>query len=385
MSLSEISDSKIIHLQSDLFEIPADVTYLNCASMSPQLRSVTAAGFASVSSKVTPWTIDWFSDSEKLRDLAAKIVNADADSIALIPSASYGLAVAAANVKVEKGQNIVLLHEEFPSNYYIWEKLARTKEAQIRLVKRAENEAWTLSILNSIDEKTAVVSVPNCHWTDGSLIELERVAEKTRSVGAALVIDASQSLGAYPLDAKKIKPDFLVSVGYKWLLCPYSLGFLYADEKWRTEGKPIEESWLTRADSENFATLVAYRSEYRTGARRFDMGEFTNFVTVPMAIAALQQIHEWKVENIQQTLAVLTRLIAKKAEELGCRMLPENDRINHLIGIKLPNGIPAGFSEQMAQNKIFVSLRGEAIRIAPYLYNDEADIEKFFEVLQKLI
>ncbi len=385
MSLSEVSDSKIIPQQSDLFEIPADVTYLNCANMSPQLRSVTAAGFASVSSKKTPWTIDWFSDSEKLRELAAQIVNSDADSIALVPSASYGIAIAAANVKVEKGQSIVLLHEEFPSNYYIWEKLARAKDAQIRFVKRAEDEAWTPSILNSIDENTAVVSVPNCHWTDGSLIELEKVSEKARSVGAALVIDASQSLGAYPLDVKKIKPDFLVSVGYKWLLCPYSLGYLYADEKWCAEGKPIEESWLTRAESENFAALVAYRSEYRKGARRFDMGEFPNFVLVPMAIVALQQILEWKVENIRQTLDVLTKLIAKKANESGCPTLPENARISHLIGIKLPNGIPLGFTEQMTQNKIFVSVRGEAIRIAPYLYNDEADIEKFFDVLQKLL
>ncbi len=385
MSLTEISDSKIISSQSDLFELPADVTYLNCANMSPQMRSVTAAGFASVAAKITPWTIDWFSDSETLRELAGKIVNSDADSIAIIPAASYGIAVAAANVKVEKGQNIVLLHEEFPSNYYIWEKLARAKDAQIRLVKRAENEAWTPAILNSIDEKTAVVSVPNCHWTDGSLIELEQVAEKGRSVGAALIIDASQSLGAYPFDVQKIKPDFLVSVGYKWLLCPYSIGFLYADEKWCAAGKPIEESWLTRAESENFATLVAYRSEYRTGARRFDVGEFPNFVLVPMAIAALRQILEWKVENIRQTLAVLTELIAEKADELGCRMLPANARINHLIGIKLPNGIPSGFAEQMLRNKIYVSLRGEAIRVAPYLYNDEADVEKFFDVLRKLL
>lgn len=388
MNLIKMSKIELIPSQRDLFEIPEDVTYLNCAYMSPQLRSVTEAGFASVSSKIKPWEItlsDWFSGAEKLRGLAAKIVNSDADSIAVIPSASYGIAIAAANVKVKKEQSIVLLHEEFPSNYYAWENLARTKDAQIRLVKRAENESWTEAVLNAIDENTAVVSVPNCHWTDGSLIELEKVSEKVSSVGAALVIDASQSLGVYPLDVTRIKPDFLVSVAYKWMLGPYSIGYLYADEKWCAEGKPLEESWLNHAGSENFSSLVAYRNEYQKGARRFDMGEFPNFVLLPMAIAGLQQILAWKVENIQQTLSVLTNLIAKKADNLGCQTLPSQERIGHLIGIKLPGGMPSGLTEQLAENKIFVSLRGEAIRLAPHLYNTEKDVEKFFDVLQKLI
>lgn len=371
--------------QADLFEIPADVTYLNCAYMSPQLRSVTAAGLESVKIKSTPWTVDWFASSEKLRALAGKIINAGADSMAFVPSASYGIAVAAANVRVEKGQTIVLLHEEFPSNYYSWEKLAGVRGAHLRLVKRAEDEAWTSCILDAIDEKTAVVSVPNCHWTDGSLIELDKVSEKAHSVGAAVVIDASQSMGVCPIDAGKIKPDFLISVGYKWLLNPYTFCYLYADEKWHENGRSIEDSWLTRAESEDFSRLVQYRNDYQKGARRFDMGEFVNFVLTPMATAAIEQILEWKVENIQHTLTGLTKFIAEKAAELGCRVLPENARIGHLIGIKLPNGVPVGLTEELAKNKIFVSLRGESIRIAPYLYNDEADIERFFDVLKKLI
>jgi selenocysteine lyase/cysteine desulfurase len=131
--------------------------------------------------------------------------------------------------------------------------------------------------------------------------------------------------------------------------------------------------------------LVEYRDEYRAGARRFDMGEFPNFVLVPMAIAALQQILEWKIENIRRTLSGLTGLIASEAAKLGCASPPANERVDHLIGVRLPNGIPDGLGERLAAEKVFVSIRGDAIRIAPHLYNDEGDIEKLFAVLRKLI
>jgi selenocysteine lyase/cysteine desulfurase len=385
---SHESTAKTIPSQRHLFEIPDEITYLNCANMSPQLRSVSASGLNSVAAKSTPWKItsgDWFSGSETLRGLAAKVIGTNPDSIALIPAVSYGIAIAAANVKIARGQSIILLHEEYPSNYYAWRELARQRDANIRIVKRGSDGIWTQSIIDAIDDKAAVVSVPNCHWTDGSLIDLEKVGEKARSVGAALVVDASQSLGAYPLEIEKVRPDFLVSVGYKWLLGPYALGYLYAAPRWQENGRPIEYSWLSRAESENFSRLVEYRDEFRAGARRFDMGEFPNFVLVPMAIAALQQILEWKVENIRQTLSGLTGLIASEAAKLGCLFPTASERVHHLIGVRPPNGIPDGLGERLAAEKVFVSIRGDAIRIAPHLYNDESDIEKLFALLRKLI
>ncbi len=381
------SESKVLSSQRHLFEIPEDVTYLNCASMSPQLRVVSAAGLDSVKSKAEPWRIssqDWFRGAKTLRELAAKIVGTEKESITIIPSVSYGIAAAAANVPVERGQSIILLDEEFPSNYYAWNEIAREHSANLKLVRRRDGETWTQAVLDAIDNKTAVVSVPNCHWTDGSLVDLERVGERARLVGAALVVDASQSLGAYPLDVAKVQPDFLVSVGYKWLLGPFALGFMYVAPKWQETGKPIENSWLNRLGSESFSRLIDYTDEYEPGARRFDMGEFPNFVLVPMAIAALRQINEWKVENIQKTLRVLTDLIAEKALDLGCKVLPPQDRVGHLIGIRLPNGVSDELGERLAEEKIYVSIRGDALRIAPYLYNDAQDIEKLFFVLQRM-
>jgi selenocysteine lyase/cysteine desulfurase len=175
---------------------------------------------------------------------------------------------------------------------------------------REAGSAWTDAVIDAIDSTTAVVAVPSCHWTDGSIVDLERVGRAARTVGAAFVVDASQSSGAYPLDITQIQPDFLVTVGYKWLLGPYGLGYLYAAPRWRESGAPIEWSWLARAGSEDFSRLTEYTETYRAGARRFDMGECPRFVLIPMAVAALEQILAWGVDRIQAALLPLTSFAA---------------------------------------------------------------------------
>lgn len=377
--------STSIQQARSLFEIPAGITYLNCANMAPQLRSVTDAGLAAVQAKTSPWKLsapDWFSGAEALRTLAAQLIGADSDGIALVPGVSYGIAVAAANLPVLSKQAIVLLEQEFPSNVYAWRELARRKGGRIITVKRSNDASWTEAVEQAIDESTAVVTVPQCHWTDGSRIDLERVAKRVRAVGAALVIDASQSLGASALDLGRVHPDFLVSVGYKWLLGPYGLGYLYVAPRWRKSGVPLEQSWLTRAGSEDFTRLVDYTDEYRAGARRFDMGEFPQFVLVPMAIAALRQIVAWGVTQIQTALSAITTKIAEKAAEHGYLALPRHDRCDHMIGLRHPDGIPAALPSLLKKAKVFVSIRGDSIRIAPHLYNDLNDVDRLFDVLR---
>ena len=370
---------------AELFDIPRDVVYLNCASLSPQLKSVTGAGEKAVRQKIHPWQIqneDWFANPEKLRGLAAEVINADTDGMAIIPSVSYGISIAAANVPVSKGQEILVMDKEYPSNYYSWNELAKNSGAEILTVKKGSS-AWTESIVDAITHKVAIVAISNCHWTNGALVDLIKVGDKARSVGAALVIDASQAMGAYPIDIQAVKPDFLVSVGYKWSLGPYGLGYLYAAPKWRKEGKPIEYSWLTKNDSENFAGLVNYRDDFRPGARRFDMGEFPGFINVPMAIAALTQVLDWGVGNIQSKLKGITGQIAQRAAELGFGFPGDDERVGHMIGIALPGGVSDKLKTVLKNEHIFVGYRGESIRISPYLYTTAQDIEKLFEVLKR--
>jgi selenocysteine lyase/cysteine desulfurase len=369
----------------DLFEIPEDVTYLNCANMAPQLRSITAAGLGSVRAKATPWNLsasEWFFGAERLRGLAARLLSVESDAIALVPAVSYGIAIAAGNLPVSANRSIVLLDQEFPSNVYAWRDLARKTGAHIQTVRRSDGASWTEALEEAIDERTDIVAVPQCHWTDGGKIDLERIGERVRRTGASLVIDASQSLGACPLDLARVQPDFLVAVGYKWLLGPYGLGYLYVAPKWREVGAPLEQSWLTRAGSEDFTRLVEYTDEYRTGARRFDMGEFPQFVLAPMAIAALEQILSWGVADIHAVLTALTSKMAQFASEEGYVVLPRDQRCGHMIGIRHPDGIASGVPSLLKDSKVFISIRGDSIRIAPHVYNDLDDVDRLFNILK---
>ena len=262
--MTDTNAGRVLGSQRALFEIPDDVTYLNCASMSPQLRTVTAAGIDAVRSKASPWTlraIDWFVHAEPLRALFGRLLGAEAECVALVPSVSYGLAVAAANVPVRAGQSIVVLDREFPSGTYTWRELARRTGARVVTVVREPGSSWTDAVLAALDDQVAIVAVPACHWTDGSLVDLERLAPEVRAVGAALVIDASQAAGAHPIDVERIQPDFLCAVGYKWLLGPYSLGYLYVDPKWHERGVPIEQTWMSRAGAEDFTRLYEVYEE----------------------------------------------------------------------------------------------------------------------------
>jgi selenocysteine lyase/cysteine desulfurase len=108
-------------------------------------------------------------------------------------------------------------------------------------------------VLATLDERVAVLSVPQVHWTDGAWVDLTTLAVRTREIGTHLVIDASQSLGAVPLDVRALRPDFVISVGYKWLLGPVGRSYLWVAPQHRN-GEPLEENWIARAGSEDFAS-----------------------------------------------------------------------------------------------------------------------------------
>jgi selenocysteine lyase/cysteine desulfurase len=372
----------MIPCQRDLFEMPDDIAYLNCAYMGPVSRRARAAGEAGLARKSQPWRItaqDFFTESEETRALFAKLIGADADGVAIIPSASYGVAVAAANLPVAAGQRILTLEDQFPSNLYAWRDLADRTGATLVTIPRPADYDWTAAVLAELDERTAVAALPNAHWTDGGLVDLAWIGARAREIGAALVVDGSQSVGAYPFDAQAVQPDFLVTAAYKWLLGPYSLGFLYAAPHWRG-GRPLEWNWITRAGSDDFARLVKYQDEFQPGARRYDMGERSNFALLPVTKSALEQLLEWGVEEIAATLRTMTDEIASRATALGLSVAPATLRASHLVGLRA-NKLPADLPARLAQSQVYVSVRGDSMRVSPHLYNTPADIERLFTTL----
>lgn len=337
--------------------------------------------------KSRPWELtpeDFFRDAEDVRSLFAHLVGGDPDGVAIVPSVSYGMAVAAANVPVEAGETIVILEDQFPSNVYPWRELAKRKNAEIIITPRPADHDWTSAVLERVEERTALVSVPNCHWTDGSLLDLVKIGGAARGVGAALVVDGIQSVGAHPFDVGVVRPDFLVASSYKWMLGPYGVGFMYVGEEWRA-GEPIEHNWINRKGSEDFARLIDYQDDFQPGARRFDVGERSNFVLLPMASEALRQILAWGVENVSETIGELTDSIERRAAELGIEAMPRERRARHMIGLRLGPDAPRDLAARLASENVFVSVRGESVRVSPHLYNTERDVDRLFEALEQAI
>lgn len=364
--------------QRHLFALPEDVTYLNCAYLGPQLRAVTAAGLTAATGKERPWELTpdlFFTGAERLRETFATLVGGDADGVAFVPSVSYGVAVAAANLPLD-GRATLLLADDFPSDVYGWRAAG-----PIVTVERPADSDWTRAILDLLDATIGVVAVPHVHWTDGTLVDLVAVGARAREVGAALVVDATQSLGALPLDLDAVRPDFLIAAGYKWLLGPYALGYLWAAPH-RRDGVPLEANWINREASEDFQRLIDYRDAYQPGARRYDVGERSNFVLVPMAQAALSQLVEWGVPRIAETIAALTSYVAEGAGNLGLDVAPSHLRGPHLLGLRFPGGLPDGFADRLAADRIYVSVRGDSVRVAPHVYNTEADCDRLLAALK---
>ena len=382
--MSLLLNMNLIPSQRHLFDIPDDIAYLNCAYLGPLSNTVVAASRHGADRKAHPWEItsdDFFSENEIARALFARIINASADDIAITPAASYGVSVAARNLPLARGETVVLLAEQFPSNVYAWRESAEQAGACIVTVARPEDGDLTRAVIDAVDERTAIVALPHCHWADGALLDLVRIARRTREVEASLVLDVTQSAGVLPLDVQEISPDYLVTACYKWLLGPYSTGFLYVAPHLQ-EGRPIEFNWRARVGSNDFSGLVNYEDIYLPGARRFDVGECANFHTMPALIAALEQILEWGVDETAATLSAYNAGIAERAGALGLMSLGHDRRAGHFLGLRFPEGIPIKLLDILREARVYVSVRGDSLRVTPHVYNTRADVDRLFEVLK---
>lgn len=377
----------VIPSQRHLFDIPEDRAYLNCGYMGPLSHRVLEAVNRGAARKAQPWTVvsdDFFDETEQARKLFAQLIDASANDVAVVPAASYGIATAARNLLISEGQRIIVLKDQFPSNVYGWRELAAANGAEVVTVERAQDGDWTRVLLDAIDERTALAGMGNLHWTDGSLIDLVAVGARLREVGAALVLDLTQSLGALPFSIREVKPDFMVCAAYKWMLGPYTIGFMYVDPKWQ-QGEPLEQSWMTRSNARDFAGLVNYVDDMQPGTRRYDMGEFSNFALMPGAVAAMEQLLEWTPEATAETLRARNRDIAERLSELGLKAGPESQRAPHFLGVSFPDAPPPDLVSRLAVRNVHISVRGTSMRVTPHLYNTDTDVDMLIDALKAIL
>lgn len=385
---SKANDAKQMTSQRHLFDIPDDIAYFNCAYYSPQLNEARNKLIEGVTAKSHPWERtppDFFSDAEKLRKIAADLFGGDSGGFAIVPAASYGLSTAARAVEHQlgKGDTILILEEGFPSNVLPWKRVAMERGATISIVPVPADGNWTKAIINRIDDSVKVVALFTCHWTNGSFIDLEAIRTAIGKRDIIMAIDATQSLGAMPFSMERVKPDFLVAAGYKWLLGPYGFTLLYVSERFRNS-RPLEESWQARENAGDFGSLVNCSDKYMGGSRRFDVGQKGVPTILPGVISSFEQIKEWGVDSISDSLRSLNNTIAGNLSRLGFQLPDEAQRSPHMFGALIPEGYKGNLVSELSARKIYISQRGNSVRFSPHLHITEYDLARLLETLEEI-
>lgn len=358
--------------------------------MAPLMKTVEEAGIVGIRKKVQPNLVageDFFKESDELRAEFGKLINcAETDRLVIIPSVSYGMANVANNLHLQAGDEIIVIDEQFPSNVYPWMTVAQKTGAIIKTIAAPETrinrgKMWNELILESITPKTKLVACGHIHWADGTIFDLPAIRRKTRDVGAWLVIDGTQSIGARPFDVLEIQPDAVIAAGYKSMMGPYSIGMAYYGPV-LDDGNPIEENWINRYESENFSNLVKYNERYQPKALRYEVGEHSNFILVPMLLEALKVLNKLGTDNIKLFCDELVSPAAEKLQNHGFWVEDSLYRASNLFGIRLPNTITMEEAKtRLTDGNVFVSYRGDCIRVSPNIYNTPEELEHLVDVL----
>jgi selenocysteine lyase/cysteine desulfurase len=375
--------------QRDLFEMPRDICFLNSASYSPLPRPVLEAGRAAVGRKGQPWRLDASFASaqyERARAAAARLINADPADIALIPSVSYGVATAAKLVPIARRTRIIVLQNDHSSPVLEWQARADAQGFTVEMVRSPGDGDWTAAVLAAIERPgappVALASISSLHWSEGALIDVERIGAALRRQGAMFLIDGTQSVGVLTMDVTNLDPDFVIFPTYKWLLGPYGRAFIYVARR-HQDGIPLEQTASGRRDVRAENAVYFTDPRYVGDARRFDMGERDHFVSLEMAAIGMEMVAEWGLPAIAQRLAMLTDRIADGVRGIGVGVLDKHLRAPHILSLKFKDGALAGLVEGLATEGVYVAPRLGRMRVSPHVYNDEADADRFVASLER--
>jgi len=308
--------------------------------------------------------------------------------VALISSVAYGVATAAKVLTVPRGSRVLVLQNDHSSPVLEWQTRAEAQGFTIETVPQPTDGDWTAAILAAIERPGAapvgLASISSVHWSDGGAVDLDRVAQALRTQGAAFLIDATHAVGVMTLDVGKLDPDFVVFPTYKWLLGPYGRAFLYVAKR-HQRGVPLEQTAFGRRDVKAEQAVYFADTRYVPDARRFDMGERDHFISMEMASIGMEMIAKWGTPAVVERLGMLTQRIADGVRGLSVKIPETRVRAPHVLSLGFKDGVPKPLPDALAAERIYVASRLGRMRISPHVYNDEADVDRFVQVLRRLL
>jgi len=383
MTLSEILSNE--ELRQHEFPVTRDKIFLGHAGVCPLPRRVCEAveRYARQCTGADQEEILPEGEIRRARQLAATMLGAQFDEIALVGPTSLGLSFVASGLTFRKGDNILVYFDDYPSNVYPWMALAE-RGVQVRLLNTRELGRIRLTdVLGQVDEQTRLVALASCHFLTGFRIDLAGIGQALHSRNIPFCVDGIQTLGAFPTPVEHV--DFLAADSHKWLLGPCAAGLLFVRKSMQEKLRPPVYGWHN-VRCPNY--VAQEQLVYPPDARRYEPGT-ANLLGIVGLHAALELLLEIGIENISAELLrkrswVVPALQAKGYTVLQAGAPPANSSAIiafHKPGLDLP-----ALHQRLLENKILTSLRADRagqryIRLSPHFYNTDAELHRVLELL----
>jgi selenocysteine lyase/cysteine desulfurase len=361
-----------------------DRVYLNHASTGPLPARTQRTLETWTTRRGEPWQISdemEFAVMARARDLAARLIGATADEIALTPNTSHGINIAARCLPLRAGDVVVSPDREFPANVYPWMALARDRIIYERIPCTSTGLPDESAVLAALDRpRVKVLTLSWVSFATGYTFDLARVGRACRERGIHFVVDAIQGVGVRPLDVHACHIDILACGGQKWLLAPWGTGFAYVRRELARQLEPREVGWLAVRGSSDFNRLVDYDLSWYDDARRFEVGTLA-YQDLAAFSASVELLLEIGIPCITTHVNHLIDQIIAQLRATGVEIVtPEDPPVRAGILTMRPRHAER-VSERLARSGIVCSLREGAIRLSPHLYSSDEEIRRAIDVI----
>ncbi len=326
----------------------------------------------------TPYS-EWIAEIEQLRTLAAEMIRATVDEIALVGNTTAGINLVAEGFPWQEGDNVVTLADEFPSNQYPWMQLAN-RGVETRRVPTDEGEVDLERLANACDERTRVVTISWVSFSSGWRNDLEKVAEIAHRHGSLFFLDAIQGLGVFPLDVTGTRIDFLSADGHKWLLGPEGAGIFFTRREHLDLLRPVGIGWNSVVDAHNFSHIDL---TLKDTAARYEGGTQNTPGLIGLG-ASLALLAEFGQEAISRRVIELTDTACERLEELGAIIHSNREpaQKSGIVVFELPGRDPESVRRRCLDRNVVISCRGGRLRISPHAYNNESDLDHLMGAME---
>jgi len=317
------------------------------------------------------------------RRLASQLLNCQPDEIALVGPTSLALSFAAAGLNFRKGDNLLIYHDDYPSNVYPWMALA-ARGVEVRLLNtRGLGVIRPQDVTSQVDENTRLVALASCHFISGYRLDHETIGKFLRGRGILFCLDAIQTLGAFPTTVEHV--DFLAADAHKWLLGPCGAGVFYVRRELQEKLNPPVYGWH---NVRNPNYVAQERIVFRTGAVKFEAGTH-NLLGLVGLIAAMELALEIGVENVAAELLRKRARLVPALQAKGFVVLNANAKVENASGIVSfyqPGKDLAALHRKLTDAGAVASLRTDRkgqnyIRFSPHFYNTDAELQRTLALL----